>query len=123
MLTVLIYLATKDIISTAVVAAAVFGLVFVSSKKPRQETYALQDDYVQIGAKAYSLHDFKAFSIDEESPVLSVTLLPLKRLMPAITIYVDESHEQAVVEYFGDFLPMEPHKVDAIDSMLRRLRF
>jgi len=43
--------------------------------------------------------------------------------MPPVVLYVDEAHEEAVVDYIADFLPVEPHKVDAMDSLLRRLRF
>lgn len=123
LLSAAIFFVTKDIISTAVIVVAIGVLAFISSRKPRQENYALNDDYIQIGPKEYMLQDFKAFSVDDQAPVLSVTLLPLKRLMPPITVYVDETHEQAVIDYLSDFLPMEPHKIDAIDRLLRRLHF
>lgn len=122
-LTAAIFFFTKDIISTAVVALAVGSLAFISARKPRQETYTLEREYLHVGAKSYSLQDFKAFTVDEESPILNVTLLPLRRLLPAITVYVDELHEQDVLDYFADFLPSEPHKIDAIDRILRRLHF
>ena len=99
------------------------SLAFISARKPRQETYTLEREYLHVGAKSYSLQDFKAFTVDEESPILNVTLLPLRRLLPAITVYVDELHEQDVLDYFADFLPSEPHKIDAIDRILRRLHF
>ncbi len=118
-----LYLITRDIISTAVVIGAAGGLLFISAREPKQQTYILQEDFVQVGSKAYRLHDFKAFSVDEDAPVLGLTLMPLKRFMPPIVLYVDEAHEEAVVDYIADFLPVEPHKVDAMDSLLRRLRF
>lgn len=118
-----LYLITRDIISTAVVIGAAGGLLFISAREPKQQTYILQEDFVQVGSKAYSLHDFKAFSVDEDAPVLGLTLMPLKRFMPPIVLYVDEAHEEAVVDYIADFLPVEPHKVDAMDSLLRRLHF
>ena len=118
-----LFFITKDIISTVVVVGAMGGLLFISAKEPKQQTYNLREDFVQVGNKAYGLHDFKAFSVDEESPVLGITLLPLKRYMPPIVLYVDEAHEEAVVHYIADFLPVEPHKVDAMDSLLRRLHF
>lgn len=119
----ILFFITRDIISTVVVIGAMGGLLFISAREPKQQTYILQEDFVQVGNKAYSLHDFKAFSVDEESPVMGVTLLPLKRFMPPVVLYVDEAHEEAVVDYIADFLPIEPHKVDAMDSLLRRLRF
>lgn len=119
----LVFVITRDVVSTTVVVGAIGGLLFLGSRKPRQQAYRLQEEFVQIGQRAYSLHDFKAFSVDEQSPVLGVTLMPLKRLMPPVVLYVDEAHEEAVVDYIADFLPLEPHKVDAMDSLLRRLRF
>ncbi|QQS20214.1 hypothetical protein IPL85_02060 [Candidatus Saccharibacteria bacterium] len=119
----LIYLFTKDVISTAVVVLAIGGLLFVSAHRPIEASYALRDGLIQIGQKTYHLDDFKAFSVDEAAPVLGISLMPLKRFMPPVALYVDEVHEQTVVDYISDFLPMEPHKVDAMDSLLRRLRF
>ena len=123
LLAAILFFITRDIISTVVVIGAMGGLLFISAREPKQQTYILQEDFVQVGNKAYSLHDFKAFSVDEEAPVLGITLLPLKRFMPPVVLYVDEVHEEAVVDYMASFLPLEPHKVDAMDSLLRRLRF
>ncbi|QQS69102.1 hypothetical protein IPP75_04230 [Candidatus Saccharibacteria bacterium] len=123
LLAAVLFFITKDIISTVVVIGAVAGLLFISSREPKQQTYTLREDFVQVGNKPYGLHDFKAFSVDEESPVLGITLLPLKRFMPPVVLYVDEANEEAVVDYIANFLPIEPHKVDAMDSLLRRLHF
>ncbi|QQS18976.1 hypothetical protein IPL68_02880 [Candidatus Saccharibacteria bacterium] len=115
-----IFFITRDAISTAVVIGAVGGLLFISSREPKQQGYTLQEEFIQVGKKLYSLRDFKAFSVDEESPVLGVTLAPLKRFMPPVVLYIDEAHEEAVVDYIANFLPIEPHKVDAMDSLLLR---
>ena len=122
-LAVVLYLLTKDVMSTAVVCVAVLGLVVFAGRKPREQQYAFDGDYLWVGQRAYGLHDFKAFSLDEQGPVLGISLLPLKRFMPPIVLYVDETHEQAAVDYLAAYLPMEPHKVDAVDSLLRRMRF
>ncbi len=119
----LIYLFTRDIVSTVVVVLAVGGLVFFASREPGAQQYALDDGYLYVGPKAYSLQTFKAFSVDTHASVPSLTLWPLKRFMPPITMYCAADEEPTVTEYLAQHLPQEPHKTDAIDSLLRRIRF
>lgn len=99
------------------------GLSYLLGANSREQQYAFDGDYLWVGQRAYGLHDFKAFSLDKQAEVLGISLLPLKRFMPPIVLYVDEAHEKAAVDYLAAYLPMEPHKVDAVDSLLRRMRF
>lgn len=122
-LSALVYLFTRDIVSTGVVIVAIVGLIFFASRQLADEECALDAEYLHVGQKAYNLQEFKAFSIDESPATPSVTLLPLKRLMPAITVHFPPEYGQAIVDHVGAYLPHEPHKTDAIDSFLRRIRF
>ena len=122
-LSALIFLFTRDVISTAVVFLAVAGLIFFASRQPHDQQYALEAGGLHIGTKTYYLEDFKAFSVAEDAHLTGITLLPLKRFMPPITVYVAPEQQDSVVGYLSDYLPSEVHKADAIDSLLRRIRF
>jgi hypothetical protein len=118
-----VYLTTKDLLSTAIVFVAILGLVFLASRKPRVQDYSVDGDSLRVGQKVYHLHDFKEFSVAEEGSMAEIILQPLKRFMPPISVYVALDQADDLAEYLADFLPFEPHTPDAMDSLLRRIRF
>ena len=62
LLTALVYLTTKDILSSVIVFVAILGLILFASRKPSVQEYAIDGDMLKVGSKTYYLHDFKAFS-------------------------------------------------------------
>ncbi len=122
-LAVIVYLLTTDTFSAGVVVfmAVLFGVY--AARKPRMQQYGLDLKGLHVGQKTYSFHEFKSFSVSEESSIASIILMPLKRFMPPLTIYVSTEAEETVVSVLGQYLPFEPHKADAIDNLLRRIRF
>jgi len=117
------YLATKDKFSTGVIALAVIALAVFAARKPRTQEYALTHQGVQIGVKTYSFQDFKNFSIAQEGAIASIVFIPLRRFMPALTIYVSPDMEDHVVDFLSAILPFEAHKADVLDSLMRRIHF
>ena len=117
------YFITRDLFSSVIIlfAAAAFGTF--AARKPHEQQYGLDSHGVLIGNKAYSLQDFKTFSITEEGGVVSIVFMPLKRFMPPLTIYLAPEIEETVVNFLSSFLPLEQHKTDAVDSLMRRIRF
>jgi hypothetical protein len=122
-LTVIVYLLTTDTFSAGVVIfmAVLFGVY--AARKPRMQQYGLDLSGLHVGHKTYSFHEFKSFSVSEESSIASIILMPLKRFMPPLTIYVSTEAEESVVSVLGQYLPLEPHKADVIDNLLRRIHF
>lgn len=120
---VLIYLITKDKITTGIIVfvAVVFGAF--AGRKPNVQQYSLTGQGLQIGQKFYNLQDFKTFSVGQEGAIASIVLNPLKRFMPPLTIYVAPDMAESVVNFLSNYLPFEQHKTDAVDSLLRRIRF
>lgn len=120
----LIYLLTKDKITTGITVFAVVAFTaFAAKSKPKVQEYALNPYGLQIGQKAYAFHDFKTFSVTEEGAIASIVFMPLKRFMPPLTIYVSPDIEPQVVDFLAAYLPFETHKTDAVDSLMRRIRF
>ena len=120
---IVIYILTKDRISTAIVIIAAVALGIFASRKPKEQLYGLNADGILIGRKAYGFQDFKTFAVAEDGAVASVVFMPLKRFMPPLTIYVPPELEDQVVGFLSAFLPLEQHKADAVDNLLRRIRF
>ncbi len=123
LLSAVVYFTTKDILSTIIVFVAILGLILFASRKPGVQAYTIDGDSLQIGQKVYYLHDFKAFSVVEEGAAAEVMLYPLKRLFPMVSVYVDPDQIDDLADYLSEYLPFEPHKSDAVDSLLRRIRF
>lgn len=122
-LSVLVFTATRDFVSSGVVLFALAGILFFYTKKPQGGRYTMAAGAVSVGRKQYHLNAFKAFSVSPESGVIAVSLLPLQRFMPMVVLYVPASLEQAVTEQLRVYLPEEPHRPDPMDNFLRTLRF
>lgn len=118
--TAVIYFLTKDKITTGILLFALLAFGGFASRKPRSEQYSLSDHGLQVGQKTYAFHDFRTFSVSEEG---SIVLMPLKRFMLPLTLYVAPEMADQVVDFLAAFLPVERHKADAIDSLMRRIHF
>lgn len=117
------YLLLKDLFSTGVIIFAAIAFGIFAAHKPRAQQYNLDRRGVRVGDKVYGFQDFKTFSVAEEGAVASIVFMPLKRFMPPLTVYVAPEIEDQVVDFLSAFLPFEQHKADAVDSLLRRIRF
>lgn len=122
LLAALTYIFTRDIVSTVVVLFAVGMLIYSGSRRPVEQHYTLGDDFVAAGRRRYEFRDFKAFTVDQQAAATTIAFVPLKRFMPLVAISVPNEGAQSVIEHIADYLPMEPHKNDAIDGILKRIR-
>jgi len=123
LLAVLTYLLTRDVISCVVVivCAAVFG--GYAARKPRELQYQLDGGGFSIGDKYYPLSEFRCFSVNEDAAIPSVDLLPLKRFMPVMTIYYHPDDQDPILSVLSAALPFEDHHLDAVDRLLKKIRF
>lgn len=117
------FLITRDIVSTVLLALAVVIFGIYAGHKPRTREYHLTPKGLQIGEKLYVFQMFKAFSVGEEGSTASIVFTPLGRFGAPITIYVQQDLEDKVLNYISNFLPFEQHRTDAIDGLLRKIRF
>lgn len=120
---ILAYLLTKDKLTTAIVILAAILLGVSAARKPQAQHYSLAPEGVLVGSKAYYYHDFKTFSIAKEGANTIVVFMPLKRFMPPLTIYVLPELEDKVTDFLASYLPFAEHKTDAVDNLMRRIRF
>lgn len=122
-LATLVYFLTKDWVSVSLIALITIIFTVAAGRKPNSLEYALTDHGLEIGKKIYSYSEFRSFALVNEGAFTSVTLMPMKRFMPSIDIFYDPEDEEKVVDVLANVLPMEQHKRDFVDTLIRRLRF
>jgi hypothetical protein len=105
-----------------VVVMAITVAVF-ASRPPRTLRYALSDVGIQIEDAVYYYSDFRAFGIIADGALFSVMLIPTKRFMPAVSMYFAQDDGEDIVDILSARLPMEDLHLDAVDHLIRRLRF
>jgi hypothetical protein len=122
-LAAIIYGLTRDLF--AVVITVILGAIVasVAHRKPRQLTYELTRQGINVGEKHYSYREFKSFAIVQEGPLSSLVLIPLKRFAAALTIFFEKNDEANITAVLGEHLPMEQRSPDKVDTLSRRLRF
>lgn len=119
----LVYLLTKDKISTGAVIFVAMILGITAARKPRTLRYELTDVGIGIGSKFYDYGQFRSFAIVDEGAFSSLVFMPLRRFMPLITVYYEPQDEDKIVGMLAERLPMEEHQLDLMERLMRRIRF
>ncbi len=119
----IIYLITRDIFS--VIALSLFAITFMifAARKPKVLSYALTDRGIQVGERFYAFEQFRSFAVIDEGAFHSISLLPLKRFMPALSVYYAPEDETRIAQFLGAYLPHEDRKQDAVDRLMHKIRF
>lgn len=112
-----------DFISSgSILLIGVLSLTY-ASRKPRVLTYQITKDGVRIGEKLYTYGTIKSFALIDEGAFRSISLLPMQRFMPAISMYFEPQDESKIVEALSGFVPREERKQDVVDRMMHKIRF
>jgi len=108
----------------AVVSIALIAILFgaVASHKPRTMQYTIDSNGITIGKKVFSYGEFKSFGVVKEEAFSNITLAPLKRFSPPLSIYYPPEEEENIVQVLTAYLPVAPVQSDMIDALLRRIR-
>jgi hypothetical protein len=122
-LAAVVYFLTKEVVSTVVII--IMGLAFgtFAARKPQELTYVLDNTALTVGNKAYPYSQFKSFTVLEEGAIHSIMLMPLQRFMPPLSVYYDPKDENKIAEALSSYLPYEDRKQDAVDRLMRKVRF
>ena len=120
---IVIFLLTKDYISSITVALA--GVLFASlaNRQPRQLTYNIDNKGINIGSKFYTFDQFKYFSLAQDGAIGYINLMPLKRFMPDVSIYFPPEEADNVVNILSDHLPHHDSAERQIDKLAKKFRF
>jgi hypothetical protein len=103
----------------------VMGICFgvFGFRQPRTVAYTLDDKGIRIGEQYFGMSEFKAFGVIPEGAFYSVVLIPVKRFLPATTIYFAEEDGEDILDILGAHLPMQEMHPNVVDTLVRRLRF
>ena len=119
----LIYLLTRDLITSGFVIFGALILGYYASRQPSEQHYQINAKGLLIGGKSYGYENFRSFSIVDEGAFSSVVFMPLKRFAPLRAIYFAPEHEDKIIEMLMPRLPFEEYSHDAIDRLMSRIRF
>lgn len=118
------YFVTRgDLVSTGVVLVLGVMLGIFAARQPHEITYAVNNIGVVVGQKFYPYESFKTFSVVHGQGLGYISLEPLKRFMPPLTIHYDPNDEDRIANTLSEYLPREEHKPDIVDGLTRRFRF
>jgi hypothetical protein len=122
-LVALVYLITRDKLSTFVILMACIAIGVYAGRKPDTKTYRVDKDGIKIGNNSYAYYDFRSFSVVEEGAIDAIWLRPMKRFMPIVVMYFEPNDEDRIVDVLSEYLPFEERELDLIDRITRRARF
>lgn len=122
-LVVISFLLTRDLVTVVVIAVTAMLFGVLAARKPRTLEYGVDDRGISIGRSRHSYHEFRSFSVTEEGALHSVILLPVKRFLPAITVYFEPKDEQKIINTISAFLPYQEHEPNIVDRLMERIRF
>lgn len=107
----------------ALVVVMTVAIVYFAVRPPRSLRYKLSASGLQINEHFYGYKEFRSFGVIQDGGLFSIMLLPVKRFMPALTVYFAQEDGEKIVDILGARLPMEQLKQDPIDRLMRNLRF
>lgn len=122
-LAAVVYVITRDFVSTGVIIFLAIIVGVFAARQPKTLTYKIDNTGVHIGERHFPYDTFKFFSIGYEHAIGFISLMPLRRFMPPLTIHYSPQDEERIAETLANYLPYEEHKLDAVDAITRRLRF
>lgn len=119
----IMYLITRDIISTAVILLVGITLGMYAKLKPREMSYSISDEGIMVGNKHFDYADFRSFSVIDDGKAPCLELMAHKRLKLPIFMYFTQADGDRIVDLLGTFLPYEQKEVSAIDKLSSKIHF
>jgi hypothetical protein len=119
----LVYLVTRDPISSTVILVGALTFGFYGARKPRQLQYLLSDHGLRIASRYYPFEQFRSFSVIPEGAFSSIVFMPLKRFAPLTTIYYAPEDEDKIIDLLSIQLPYVERSHDVVDRLMHRIRF
>jgi hypothetical protein len=119
----LVFLLTRDFISTAVVIVGALAFAVYGARPPRQMQYQVDHSGLKVGNKHFTYANFRSFSVVPEGAFSSILFMPLKRFSMPLSIYFAPQDEEKIVAVLSGQLPLETHKPDWIERLMQQVRF
>lgn len=118
-----VFFLTKELVSSVVIV--IMGTAFgaFAARKPQELDYSLDNTALHIGPRSYTYAQFKSFTMIDEGATHSITLMPLQRFMPPLSVYYAPEDEDKISTALSSYLPYEDRKQDFVDKFMRKVRF
>lgn len=123
LISVPLFILTRDILATLVVAMGAIAFGMYARQKPRTLHYSLLPSSIKVGLKEYRYDDFRSFSVTHEGALYSIILEPIKRFMPPLTIYFAGEDGERIFDTLAGHLPHEARKADFVENIMKKIRF
>jgi hypothetical protein len=119
----LAYVVTRELIPTMLIAT--LGVIFgvAAGRKPRILLYSIGPTGIYVGDHFYPFTEYKAFSIVDEGAFSSIVFWPLQRFGFPVGLYYEPRYEAAIVQALANHLPMQEHKIDLLEQLMRKIRY
>ena len=119
----LVYLLTRDLVSSVVICIFALILGIAGARKPNVIAYKLDSRGLSAGRRFRPYSEFKSFALVDEGAFNSITLLPIKRNRLPVNLYLAPDVEHQILEVLGSHLPMQQGGLDITDNLMRRMHF
>lgn len=112
----------KEMLFTIVIVVMTATVLFLAARPPRILRYQLTEGGLRINETHYAYHEFRGFGVVMDGGIHYITLLPIKRFMPAIDLYFPQENGETIVDLLGAHIPMQTVTPDIIDRLAQYLR-
>ncbi len=119
----LIYFFTKDWFAAVTIVIVAILVAIIAARKPDEISYVVTSRGVQIGNKSYGYNLFRSFTVTIDNIEQSIQLFPKRRFMPPLAMFYQQGDFDKIVNYIGEFLPLDNTRAGAVDRLAKRLRF
>jgi hypothetical protein len=120
---ILVYLITKQIMSIVLVILMAIVFAIYGSAKPRTLSYTVSSSGLTVGNAFHPFNTIKSFSVINEEGMPYIQVLFQKRLSVPVTIYAAPEEIDTITEVIGKFVPYDQKKRDIADKLSSRIRF
>jgi len=117
----LVYIFTRSIFSSIVIFILGIALCYISTRKPKDINYGLDDEGIVINNTDYPFSVFKSYTLISEGGLEQIALISVKRFSPDKTIYFEPQDKDKIISLLGEFLPLETNTNDAIDKFMKKI--
>lgn len=118
-----LYFITLDFITVGIIMLSVILIAYYGIKTPRSINYSIEGSILIINQRQYDLNKYKHFTISDREKGGSISLIPLKRLSPSITLNFTNNDSEKIINTLGSFMPMEQKENDLFDNLMRYIGF
>ncbi len=120
---ILTFVIARDLVSVSVIIIAGILLGIYGTHQPRQREYQLDQLGIGIAGNYHSYDEFRSFTVAPEEAFAGIVLMPLKRFAVPLTIYYAPEDEEKILTILSDHLPFEEYRGDAVEDLMRHIRF